>query len=127
MRLAPNLAVTGIALSALFLLTGAVSAFAQERTYKSQTVNVRLVQDNDGTTSAFIMEHGGADEVLIQAFYRTTHAGIPLLLHKEVFTPLAGEYMVGISIPLKLEDIVFIRVKEMSLIRDTELGREAGK
>jgi hypothetical protein len=97
-----------------------------ERSYDSATISIRLVEDQPGVTSLILTEHGDATYVLVEAFYWTTQKingrDVRLLLHKETTTPLSKGANMMTDLPMTLASIVFLRVKEMSLLKQTEFG-----
>jgi hypothetical protein len=97
-----------------------------ERSYDSATISVRLVEDQPGVTSLILTEHGDATYVLVEAFYWTTQKingrDVRLLLHKETTTPLFKGANMATDLPMTLASIVFLRVKEMNLLKQTEFG-----
>lgn len=112
-----------LALPALAQLTRA-SAPPAIRKYSSPTLSVELQQGASGANTAiFLTEHADANEVIIEAFYYTDYKGQRVMLHKEATTFMQKGITVAADVPLNLDDIEFIRVREMKLLTESEFGR----
>jgi hypothetical protein len=109
----------------LALLVISMSCGAQhvERTYNDKTLTIHMVGEGD-STSLYLTEHGAADYLYIEAFYYTDIKGQRLMLHKEVTTPVTKGDSWGIDVPLPIEKIEFLRVREMHLLTQSEFGRK---
>ena len=99
---------------------------AGDRSYNAATISVRLVEEEPGSTSVYLTEHGDADEVIVQAFYWSTLNNQRILLHKEATAPLVKGTIVAANLPMTLAGIVFLRVKELKLLNQSEFGKAPG-
>jgi hypothetical protein len=101
--------------------------------YNSATISMRMVEEQPGITSLYLLEHGDADYVVVEAFYWTTIIIRPgengqekgeqrVLLHKETTAPLSKGIYCAADLAMPLASIVFLRVKEMNLLKQTEFG-----
>lgn len=93
--------------------------------YVSPTVEIQLIKTHPRVTTALILETGDANEVLVTVFYRTTYMGQSVLLGKDVETEVTKMNTWGVDFPVKIEDIEFIRVKEMKLLGNQDFGKKA--
>jgi hypothetical protein len=99
------------------------------RSYESPTLSVQLVEETPGATTVRLTEHGEADQAVVEAFYWTTVRlnGVAneqhVMLHKEATIQLVSGSTVETDILMPLADIVFIRVKEMKLLNQSEFGK----
>jgi anaerobic selenocysteine-containing dehydrogenase len=104
----------------------AITPGASEQSYESATISVLLREEKPGVSSIYLTEHGDADEVVIQAFYWTTipyPAQTRIMLHAEATTMLVKGATVATELLLPLANIVFIRVKEMRMLNQSEFGQ----
>jgi hypothetical protein len=97
------------------------------RSFDTTSISVRLTQEQPGTTSVYLTEYGEADQVVIEAFYWASYQNQRILLHKEATAPLVKGGTVGASLLMPLDIIVFIRVKEMKLLGQSEFGKVPGR
>jgi hypothetical protein len=99
-----------------------------ERSYSSPTISVRLAKEVDRPdfTAVYLTEHEDADQVIIEAFYWATDrlggAEQRLMHHKEATAPLVKGVTVAANLMMPIASIVFIRVKEMKLLNQSEFG-----
>ena len=114
---------TAAALGAIVVADATLGQSVTERSYDSATLSIKLVEEVPGVTSLYMMEHGDADQVAIEAFYWTMLGQQRLMLHKETTAPLVKEMTVGADLPMPVTSIVFLRVREMKLLRQSEFGR----
>ena len=95
---------------------------ATTRSYQSPTISIEMMELERGVTDLHITEHGDADYVIVEAFYWTTIQGQRAILHKEATTPLAKGHTFGASVPLPVDSIVFLRVRELQVLKQSEFG-----
>jgi hypothetical protein len=92
------------------------------RSYDSATVSVQLAEEQPGITSVLLTEHGDADYCIVEAFYWTALNGVRVLLHKEATTPLGKGTAAAADIALPVTSIVFLRIRELKLLTQSEFG-----
>jgi hypothetical protein len=95
------------------------------RSYHSSTLSLDMEQGDAGQTLFYLTEHGDADYVLIEAFY--WYSGDKrvgkIMMHRDTYAPLIKETAVGTGILLDMKDIVFLRVREMKMLKESQFGQ----
>jgi len=93
-----------------------------KRSYESATISVQLLEERPGVTSVILAEHGDADQVIVEAFYWTTYRGLRVMLHKEATAPVSKGVMTAAELQMPVTSIVFLRVKELKMLGQSEFG-----
>jgi hypothetical protein len=104
-----------------FVKLGA-AAVMMPSSYDSPTISVTLAEETHGITAVLLTEHGDADYCVVEAFYWKVVNNVRLLLHKETTAALAMGLAAVAEIPLPLVDIVFLRVRELKTLNQTQFG-----
>lgn len=108
----------------LALLLGWQIGIPTERSYKSDTVEVHLIEGGPHASAIDLLERGDADFIVVYVFYYDTFEGQKILLHKETTTPVLKGLTVSTDIPLPMKDVAFIRVHELKLLNQNDFGKD---
>jgi hypothetical protein len=95
------------------------------RTYESKTISIALEQGGPEQTLLYLTEHGDADYVIVEAFYWTTFRGMRVMLHKDTMTQVVKGTTSGADLPMNVDSIVFLRVRETKTLQLNDFGKPA--